>query len=295
MKKILLILSLLTLLLLIIKSFFYPNTHLEDYTQTTDFNPHWIINHNPDLKLERYFDQPFHYLAEGGQAIAFVNQEKDIVLKLFKYKRFEPSPLTKWLPDSGFKNFKQKHINKRRAKLHTAFESHRLALEKIPNQSGLIAVQLNPSGHNLPVTLITADQTQGQIDLGKTSYVLQLKGETFEKTLNEQIKAGQLQTVVSSINRLFALIVSEYQAGVYDVDRGLMHNYGFRGKTAMHIDIGKVVPLPSKTIAYQEFKGLNEKLKAWLLKKHPREYNQIKKGIEDSFNQHLNSLSEVIK
>jgi hypothetical protein len=187
--------------------------------------------------------QPFHYIGEGGQSYAFASSDGKYVLKLFKFKRFRPSPFVEALPDIGLlSTFRETHAGKRLRKMATAFSGYRLANDKLRDQSGLLWVQLNTSPEVRVVKLTDRAGTNWELSLENVPYVIQVKGLTFGEVLQKALEAGNLDKAQELIDKLFTLFLFEYALGIRDLDHGIMHNIGYSDDgQVFHLDVGKLV------------------------------------------------------
>ncbi|WP_068469527.1 hypothetical protein [Candidatus Protochlamydia phocaeensis] len=256
-------------------------------TSAQSYRSEWAVtalDNASQAKLNAILNQPFSYLGEGGQSIVFVSEDHRYVLKLFKFRRFRPSLFVHLLPDSLFHSYRQKHQAKREQKLFLAFSGHKLAYENHRQESGLVFIQLNPSPIEQRVSLTDKWGFTRSIDLEKTSYVIQEKGDMLSEALSRLLDQGDLATAQKRIQQLFDLYLSEYKKGIYDIDHGVMHNIGCVGDHLIHLDVGKMVRDERMThpAFYKEDLGkIALKVKAWLHRHYPRYEDQLSQEIEE--------------
>lgn len=124
---------------------FIDDLRSSNITEEISYHPEWDIpplTRTEKKKINSILQQTFTFVGEGGQSYVFASSDQQYVLKLFKFNRFRPAWGVNWLPDALFKSYKAEHSTKREQKLFTAFNGHRLAFEKIREESGLIHIQL---------------------------------------------------------------------------------------------------------------------------------------------------------
>lgn len=242
-------------------------------------------------KVAQILNQSFKYYGEGGQSYVFASRDQQYVLKLFKYKRFRPAWFVSLLPPiSLFDEFRTRHITSRARKLTTVFQGHKVAYENIPEESGLVYVQLNPSHTPQMIKITDKLGFTKELDLGEVAFVIQKKGEMLRLNFSKLLKDGQVETVKERIRQIFAVYLSEYRKGIYDDDHGVMQNFGFRGKMPFHLDVGKFKIDES----YQQPEVYNEdlikvanRMQLWFKKYFPNYHPELLKDIEEQLSQIL--------
>ena len=270
-------LALFSVLYMVNISYFRPRFNVSNVTSSTPYRQDWEVgvpNHQETFLLNTIISQPLTYLGGGGQAYAFSSADGRYVLKLFKFNRFRPSAFFEKMPDlPPFRSYFQKHKDRRSKKLETAFAGYKLAYEMLRQESGLLLVQLNPLPRSVIVTLRDQTGEFQAIDLQYIPFILQLKGEMLSSTLKELLAKGDLDRVKDCFDQLVALYLKEYSRGLYDLDRGLMHNIGsLEGKKLFHLDAGKLtydekMKLPQ--VYRHELQKVAVKIDLWLKKNTP--------------------------
>src|SRR4029077_12021184 len=97
-------------------------------------------------ELTSICSQPFYYLGKGSQAYAFQSADGKYVLKLFKCYHLKPIPWLEKLRLPGFVgDYVQQHLKRRYHKSKLSLESYRIANDKIPDECGLLFLQIIPS------------------------------------------------------------------------------------------------------------------------------------------------------
>jgi hypothetical protein len=238
--------------------------------------------------LEKILSQRFFYLDEGGQSYVFISEDKEYVLKFFKFQRFTPSPLVGWLPNIyPFKSFKEKHVLKRQKKLFTAFNGYKIAYDLHRKESGLAFIQLNPSPHFLSVKVMNKNQHEYHLNLNNIPFVIQKNGSVLSTILSKILKEHDLYEAKKRVEQLYELYLSEYKKGICDVDYGIMHNIGFtpEGGT-FHLDVGKFIfdeKFKQPNHFQKHLSIVGKKLKAWFDKHYPNYSEELAKHVEQTF------------
>lgn len=236
-------------------------------------------------KVDAILLQPFSYLGEGGQMIAFVSADQRYVLKFFKFQRFRPSfAVTLLQASSLFPNYCQRHISKRSSKKEAAFQGCKLAYEKHREESGIVHMRLNAVTDTREVTLLDDKGGTQAISLNNVPYVLQEKVELLGPTLAVLLEQGDVESVKWRLTQLLKLYSQEYSKGIYDLDHGIMHNIGCTSKELIHLDFGKLVYDPSFTkyeVHKNDWLKVCAKVKQWVKRKYPQYATEIAEFIDN--------------
>lgn len=250
-------------------------------------------------KINQTLSQPFYYFSEGGQSIVFVSKDNQTILKLLKYRNFNPSKLIKILPDFLFKNFKADHIKKRQQRLQSALLGHQIAFEEHRLESGLIHVQLKPSNQFKEIEVHDKRGIKRIIDINQYAFILQKKAEVFSSVMENLLKQGKMSEAKTWIDKLFSLYLSEYQKGIYDLDHGIMHNIGCVNHDIIHLDVGSFIKdekMKTRECHKNDLIKVTRKVYQWLNKHYPSYKDELVLKLEEKLQQHLNepvSLKEV--
>lgn len=222
-------------------------------------------------ELESVLLQDFFYLGKGCQSYVFSSEDGKYVLKFFKYQRFRPQA---WLDYFAFipgvDAYRLRKIEKKKRKLKYAFSSWRLAYEELQPETGVVYVHLDKS-HIWHRNLVFYDKLglRHEIDLNEVEFMVQkrarmLCSEILHFKQNQDLQGGQ-----ELIDRLLALLVSEYERGFADNDHALMQNTGVYESNPIHIDVGQFVKNPeaaNPNVYKQELFSKMWKFRMWLRK-----------------------------
>lgn len=216
------------------------------YFMLTDGFMESNVRYNLDLPLIEgkrvtELDQPYHYLAKGCQAYVFLSEDGQSVLKLFKFKRFhEPLFLNyfDWIPAVDrylVAKRKQKH-----EALTFALQAWHVAYDKLPKESGLLYVHVNPTT-NLQQKIVFYDKIglKHVFEADNTVFMLQHRAEMMVPWIDQKMTAGDIVSVQAFLRDLIFMLQGEYLKGVNDADLALMQNTGVYEGHPFHIDVGQ--------------------------------------------------------
>lgn len=224
--------------------------------------------------LDAILAQEFHYLGKGCQSYVFSSQDGNYVLKFFKYQRFRPQA---WLDNFAFiplvDNYRLRKIAKKKRKLDYALASWKMAYEELQPETGVIYVHLNKSG-NWQKNLVLYDKVglRHEIDLNTIEFMVQKRARMLCPELLRMQQNHELENAKTHIDRLLALLLSEYQRGYADNDHALMQNTGIYASTPIHIDVGQFVKNPmaaDPSVYNQELFNKMWKFRIWLRQNYP--------------------------
>ena len=207
--------------------------------------------------LATYLDQPFSYLGEGAQVIAFVSEDQQVVLKLFKNrhkKRWKLSRLAKLLK----KDWEQSH-RKWTHKFQDTCRRYRLAMASLQEETGLLGIHFYKTKDPLFVTI--RGRHSYQLNLADLPFILQKRARlATEVAKAEPEKARQA---------LIDLFTKRINKGFSDPRQSLSVNYGFIGDQAIQLDVGKIEPFSGDR--EEELNRIITKVNDWIeAQKRPR-------------------------
>jgi len=230
--------------------------------------------------VKEALNQTYSYMGKGGQAYAFLSQDGKYILKLFKFKHLEPSWYISLLPDAPFvKEWKVSYLEKKKKRMDTVFNGYRIAYLKDKENSGLVYIHLAPTDY-LRMDLSVKDKLglKHKFSADKAVFVLQQKGETLRTHLSKQLKQGEVEKGKQTVASIFSLFVEEYQKGLIDLDKGVMHNTGFIGEKPFHLDVGKFTEdsdIKNPENFRKDLLLIFRKIDMWIEKNYPQYYGQM--------------------
>ncbi len=259
------------------------------------YDPRWEVTQSSEEEQEvinQLLSQPFFYLGKGCQSYAFKSADDQYVVKFFKFQRFKTTIFLDFLafvPTVGEHRI-SKLLQKDERRV-TFFASWVLAFEKLKKECGLVYLHLNKSSH-LKKQLIIYDKMgwEHHVDLDQVEFLIQKKATLLRPYLGDLIHKGELEKGKECIDKIIAMIVSEYRRGLADDDHALMQNTGICNGEPIHIDVGQFTESSSVldlAIAHQELFTKMYRFREWL-KKQSAELSdhieeQLHTEIGDSF------------
>lgn len=259
-----------------------PVLQEQNVTSTEPFQSQWeliSLTDDESNQVDAILSQPFSYLGEGGQMIAFASSDQRFVLKFFKFQRFRPSSAVKLLKACAlFPDFCQKHISKRSSKRDAAFSGYKLAYELHRKDSGIVHLQLNPHPDTRVITLLNSKGSILQLSLNNVPYVLQEQVELLGAALTTLFDKGDVTSVKWRLSQLQQLYNREYSKSTYDLDHGIMHNIGCSSQDLVHLDVGKLVYRPDmkpSELQESDWPKICAKVKQWVTKNYPQYADEI--------------------
>lgn len=241
------------------------------------YHPEWEVRslrEEEQAVLMQALDQPYHYLGKGCQSYVFLSQDKEFVIKFFKYQRFRLQPwLTYSPPLPALVKYREQKLEKKGQKLAGFMQSWKVAFEHLKDETGLIFVHLNKTTH-LHKELLIYDKIgrAHQINLDQTEFCIQRRADMLCASLLDFKKRGDIQGAKQLIVDLLDLIVSEYHRGLADNDHALMQNTGVAQGKPVHIDVGQFVindDVKETAVYHQELFTKMYKFKLWLKEEYP--------------------------
>lgn len=218
---------------------------ISNMTYDLPFNFEWeaaTLALDAKEEIWQAFNLPYHYIGKGAQSYAFLSEDGNHVIKFFKFKHLKPNWLTEALPNfSVFDSYKIKSISRKDRLIKSVFKGYKLAYDLHKEESGLLYIHLNKTTDiKKQLTLIDKIGRPHVIDLDSTIFILQERARTTRDILQEALEKKDLVSAEKRIDQILNLYLSEYQKGIYDRDHGWMHNTGFVGEKAIHLDTGKL-------------------------------------------------------
>ncbi len=213
--------------------------------------------------LKEKLPQNFYYLGKGSQCYVFESEDHDLVLKFFRFPRYQLHPLTRYFAHPAFlaEIYDQKRAVKQK-KLEALLQSCLIAAHKLPEECGLLSLHLNKSDH-LRQTITLHDRLKRPYPLNLDDYVfiLQKKGEPTLPYLSRLLDQGCKEEARAALANLAHLLNSRIKKGIYDNDAVIHKNSGFLDGKAFFLDLGG---FSFGTTQQEEVVAMTKELKGWL-------------------------------
>lgn len=210
--------------------------------------------------------QPFFYLNKGCQAYVFESQDKKYVLKFVRFHKYR-IPFWKEMRFLPFlKNYCQKFSAQRKKSFYETMFSYSVAFSLLKEETGTLFFSLGVTGLEGEKTFFFDRLGRKyEIDLGKTVFILQRKGDVLSKSfIRLQKERKDLRETVDSY---FKNVLSLYQKGFILNDPNVARNCALLDGRIVQIDIGS---FSRRHGSFEwEFFNLTKKFKQFLLKREP--------------------------
>lgn len=257
-------------------------------THEAPHNSYWEIEPlSPEEKdnLLSILQHPFFYIGKGAQSYAFLSEDGEHVVKFFKFKHLRPSWFVKLLPNiSFFGRYKAEKSAKKNRLIESVFNGYRLAYDVHRNESGLVYIHLNKT-EDFSRTVVLFDKIgrKFELDLDSSVFVVQDRVTTVRDVMKDALEKGDVAQANERVDKIIDLYLMEYGKGIYDRDHGVMHNIGFVGGRAIHLDVGKLSSDPNMTKKenfYPDFLIVRTRFESWLKSSYPQYHQQIMSHME---------------
>ena len=213
--------------------------------------------------VDQILRQKFRFLARGSQAFAFMSEDGQYVLKLFKQHKWKPSHFLGYIP--LFFNPYYKSYLARKRKQDNVLDSCKTALLHVKGDTGVLYAHLNPAPLNVPpITLVDKHGKSWTIDLSQSCFLLQKKADLFYEHIQDLMSCSQIDDAKYAIASTIKLIDRFIDLGVYENNAILRKNFGFIGNEAMQFDIGKFKFDPSRNPDKREIRVVTKNFRRWI-------------------------------
>lgn len=184
--------------------------------------------------------QSFYYLGKGVQFYAFLGEDGQTILKLFKHHHIGFS--TDFIVRSFPRSWVRKIISSREKRMGHLFESTRIACEEIPETTGVLYLHIGKNGSDLGKGLLYDKiGIKHEVHWDKTDFVLQTRAEPVKDRLQKLFQAGLIEEAIGSMSKLIQSIEDRSRLGIKNKDGNILENCGFVGDIPVEIDIGSFV------------------------------------------------------
>jgi len=202
----------------------------------TDFpyQSKWEVE-NP-LLTKDVFKQSFTFLGSGAQVYAFLGEDGETVLKIFKHYHFGlKSTAFKQLPLPSFlDSWKTKVLEKRKKRIESIFASTLIASQEIPEQTGIFYAKINETQDTYPtVTLYDKIHIAHKLNLNKAPFILQKKADLLLPYLQKHPE--KIKTLTDSLS---ACMKNRADKQITNTDPRIYRNFGVLQDQIIEIDIG---------------------------------------------------------
>lgn len=224
--------------------------------------------------LKKLGEQPFYYLAKGSQAYAFISEDRQYVLKLFKCYHLSPVEWLAQLPlPEHISKLRDEAITKRYKKIDATLNSYKISATSLRTECSVVAMQILPNTQfHQKVCLIDKLGRNYTIDLGDYGFIVQRRADLIYPMLSNWIKTNDLPKAKKALTSIVSLIVQRSKKGIQDSDPDLHKNAGLIGTDAIFIDLGSFHLNPEarrSEIYTQDLLKITNNIKVWLQNQSP--------------------------
>jgi hypothetical protein len=237
------------------------------------FQPKYPNNENPSFG--KLLDQRFTFLGSGVQCYAFLGQDEQTVLKVFKhYHNFPIKGILKTFPlPASLENWRTALAERRTKRLNSIFTSCEIAEHEFKNETGMLGTHLQPT-HSLNRTITLVDKLgiEHQINADQTAFILQKRVEMLPEKIDLLMKAGARQEMEQCLSSLIKLIAARCEKEISNHDLRFDRNIGFAGTEAIEIDVGsykKIKSVKKPKHKYREMRKELFKMQRWAANRTP--------------------------
>lgn len=219
-------------------------------------------------EIEEILRQPFTYLSRGSQSYVFESQDKNYVLKLFRYNRSQ-FPLIQ----NAKKWFHRKEKANLFSKMEKTFQAFSMAFREARECTQLLYVHLNPNcERSLFVSLSDPIGRKWKLPIGAYRFALQKKVDPFKSTLIQAYTSKNAEEMKRLLDSFIVLLYERTGKCIRNSDHNLWPNFGFFEGQAIEIDCGNYRKRPEMSdpeLRIQEMHRFIWPLFLWLLKNAP--------------------------
>lgn len=254
------------------------------------YRPEWEIIKTEEHEhlLTHALNQKYSYIGKGAQSYAFVSDDGEYVIKLFKFKHLKPSIFLDalgYLPP--FRSYYENKVKRKERTLNGVFNGYRLAYEKHREEAGLYFIHLNP-GFVFDKNVILRDKIgiEREVDLNQLVFVLQKKVLTSRTVIHALLEEKKAEEAIEKIYALFDLYMREYAKGIVDHDHGVLHNTGFIGNQPIHLDVGKMhaeETIKDKTLSFKDLSIIARRIQTRVHERYPDQSASLETGMNSYF------------
>lgn len=181
-----------------------------------------------EVEISSFFKQTYRFLGEGSQIYAFVSEDGNTVLKLFKARHNAPYKCSRFLRNLLTKDWKQSK-QKWQIKFQDTCRRYQMAFKDLREETGLIYLHFQKTAFPLIVTLLGTSKIQ--IDLSQLPFILQKKAILAPDYIRHHPEG------IQSLKKFF---ITRTCKGYSDPRQTFSTNYGFLGDLVIQIDPGKI-------------------------------------------------------
>jgi hypothetical protein len=221
----------------------------------------------PSLASE-ILNQPFSFLGQGTQSIAFESQDGKYVIKFFRFDRLQ---------------------SKEKAAL--LFDITKMAFDSLPHETGLIYVHLNETdGVLAPLKCKDRLFRTVTFPLDRMRFVIQRKATLFRTAMLEA--KGDPVILKQRIDQFVSLVKRRASLDIKNIDPNVKRNFGFLDESAVEFDFGHF-RLEANLDRNSEVHRYTDKLRKWLMINAPESVDYLDRLLADELDGKSATLTQL--
>lgn len=201
-------------------------------------NPAWDVappNEETLATVQQMLSRPLRYLNHGAQSYVFETEDKQFIIKLFRYDQ-RVHPWREWFRTHLFGKPKRLRHD---AKIHRLFTACKIAYEQAPDLTGLYYVHLNQTRELLPTArLIDRLGRSYDLDMNRYRFAIQHRARPFREVVQEAIDSGDSSKCERLLASFASLLNERGLRQIRNSDTKVAPNFGFWGEQAIEWDFG---------------------------------------------------------
>ena len=258
---------------ILLKQFCYQKTDgfaLYKIQSKLAFHPEWEVDCSHE-NLDSLIDQRYYYLAKGAQSYVFASEDGKTVIKFFRIYHLTP-PL--WVTGLSLPIYLQPYkvhkMMEKEQELAKDFESYALAYNELKEETGLLYLHLNKTGHlRKKLTIVDKIGIAHAIDLDQMEFLVQKKATLIFPSIEQLVREESIDAAKQAVSNLVQLLVCRCDKGLFDKDPDLNTNFGFIGTIPVQIDIGRFRRQGENKNNRDEISRITDNFRQWLDQKYP--------------------------
>lgn len=237
------------------------------------------IEHSIDKEeLNQILDQPFYYLAKGAQAYVFISKDGRYVVKLFKGQHYNLGAWLKFLRNIPFVSQSIEGSIERKAKRRAdSFQSYMIAYNKIPEETGVLFLQIDDNSHGLiesgkEISVTDHLGEQYFVNLSETNFMIQYTADMVWPRIESEMRLEQDDEARKLISKMIEHIFRRCSKGVANMDVAFGQNHGYIDDRAILVDVGCLVEknfIEDYQLLRQEVYKSLRKFRIWIERFYP--------------------------
>ena len=214
--------------------------------------------------LRKILSQPYYFLKRGLQCYVFISEDKQYVLKFFRWKQIESPFWTHYVPDSWTKNLQER---KEFQKKHD-FASYQIAFEELSEETGTVFLHLSKTDFlHTSLCLFDPLHIRHFIQSDDVEFIVQKKADLFLPYFEEH--KNSKEELRSFLSHLVTLLQKRAERRICDSDISFEYNMGVLEGKPILFDIGNLTKTTTSPSLHEFIQQESKLLFPWLKNNDP--------------------------